>query len=302
MDEILFDIIEVTILLVVMIAVVFFGRWARSEARSFLPIEPITVFFYIALVVIYYLTLRFDIAMDVIVYGLVVASLAYIPGYMIGDFPTKGIVELQVDKKIILRAHRIAYYYNIELRSHCIQIKGFFRILKRMVLGIHDTMDFPFAEVQSLTSVTVNNNYISLTIDGAMTYICIPEKRTIKKLGREWKYTHYRYVACDITKQGPWDFFLMTSLYLAAMDRMDAANAASVKAKIEYRLAAAEGGATILESISKMDPEDAAVSLKELKEFVQSEFAKTTQAATEEAAPATKEEPEKKKRWFRRTK
>jgi len=295
MPELSFSILELIAILGLTLGVLFFGRRAKSRACMFVPIDPITIVFYFLLILITYLTFHYGALSLFSGFCIVMAGLVYIPGYAIGTFSYKGIVELQIsDKKIILKARRIAYYYNMELKTHCIQVQKIRKCLKRMLFGVHDTMDFPFNHVQVLTSVEVDIEYFSLKIDGGMTYLVIPEKRTIKRGRFTFSYEHFKFVPCDITKLGPYDFFVNTQLYLAAMEIANEANALRIKAEIDSHKAAAEGGATIIKSINKLDPANAAATLDELKEFVES------QAKTLNEKPAAEDDKkeESKPRWW----
>lgn len=254
------------------------GRQWKTRSCMFLPIEPVTLLYYsvlIAMAVLMYLMDISDSRYDLLIGA---AGLGYALGYFMGDFSKRGVIELHMDKSVSLHAHDIAYYYNAELGAHCIQEQKFNKVLRRILLDEHDTMELPFDLIQSRVETILDNNYIKLRHTGAMTYVVKKEERTRQKGKRTINYTHYRYIPVDITEQGPYDFFLKTQLYLAALEMADKAKAQQLKADIERRKAATEGGATILESISKMEPEDAAASLKQLKTFV-SEDSKTVAEA-----------------------
>lgn len=280
----------------------FAGRKARSLACSFLPIEPITVAYYALLGAGAAVLSEMGLLGHLMSACLVCAGAGYIIGYPLGSFSHRGVVELSADKKIRLRAYNIAYYYNADLRTYCIQPQSFGAVFLRLVFGIHHPLVFDFDKIQSRTQISVDNNYFSLEMDGAMTYIVTKEPKTVKKGRFAFNADHYRFIPADITERGPYDFFLRTELYLAAMDIADRARAKALEADIRARKSASEGGATILESICKMEPEDAAATLNQLKIFV-SEEGKTVSDAEEKVQEPEAKAPEKAKRrwpWSRR--
>lgn len=254
------------------------GRAWKSRSCMFLPAEPVTVLYYGALSAVYALTRRFGVSGAECVTVLAVAAAGYALGYFMGGFSHRGVVELKMDTSVSLHAYNVAYYYNAELGSYCIQEQSFVKVLRRILFGEHDTMEFPFDLVQSRVEMTLNNNYIELSHTGAMTYVVEKEERTRRSGGKIVTYTHHRFIPVDITEQGPYDFFLKTQLYLAALEMADRAKAQQLKSDIERRKAATEGGATILESINKMTPEDAAASLKQLRDFVETDVKTVAEA------------------------
>ncbi|MCL1904514.1 MAG: hypothetical protein FWG19_00090 [Methanomassiliicoccaceae archaeon] len=299
MTEISFGVLHIAMLFGIFIGAMFLGRAVRAKACSFFPDEPLSVMFFTALIcgaaVAWYLD------MLSIMFGIVIgmAAFGYIVGYPLGDFSTRGIVELSVGKETVeLNAYKIAYYYNHELKTRCIADypgQKFRNKCRRLFKNIHETMEFPLDHVQSRTKISVDNNWYTLKVSGSMTYVIKKETRTIERNGKKITYTHHEFMPADITQLGPYDFFMRTELYLVALDIANEANALRVKADIEGKKAAAEGGATIVSAIAKLDPADAAANLKELKEFIMTDK-KTT---TEESKPNDKEEKkEEGKRWW----
>jgi len=298
LDDIVFYAVFMAVLVGITHGGMILGRWAKRQTCMFIPIDPITVLFFILSCIGVGISYAFDIHLWVGICA-AAAMISYVHGYVTGKFSHKGIVEMQINERNIdLMARNIAYYYNRELQTHCIQIQNFWRCLRRMVRNIHDTMDLPLGEIQSLTKVSVDCNYFTLSLEGAMAYVVKPEDKVIKKNGRSYTYQHYKFIPCDITKQGPFDFFLKTQLYMAGMEIAYEANAHRVKSELECQKAAADGGASILMSITKLDPSDAAANIRELKEFVQSNK-KTIKESSEDYEKAREEkEEDSPKRWW----
>jgi hypothetical protein len=280
-----------------LMAALFIGRAVRTKACCFLPFEPITVVFYSGLISGKILMDHLGISDPIVAVCLICAATGYVVGYPLGSFSHRGVVELSIDKKVVLKAYNIAYYYSAEEKSYCIQEQTFKAVLLRFLFGVHHTMSFDFDRIQSRTQISVNNNYFELKVDGAMTYILIKEPKTVKRGRHTFNADHYRFIPADITEKGPYDFFLRTELYLAAMDIADRAKAKELEADIRAKKSAAEGGATILESICKMEPEDAAATLNQLKVFVSEEGKTVTDAEAKAQEPEAKVPELVKRRW-----
>jgi len=286
--------LEIIVLIATFAGMLMFGRTVRSSACRFCPTDPATVFTCVAISVLtFYLHLN-QLLDDVISIWVVIFVIAYFFGYCLGDFSWKGIFELTLEKKVNIEGKRIAYYYNTKLKCWCIQIQSFWAGIKRYVFRVHHKLDMEMDRIQTRTSISLDNEYFSMKLEGAMTYVLRKIPDTIKRGFLTFNCDTYKYVPADITELGPYDFFMKTDLYLSAIDIADAAEARRIAAEIKCRLAASEGGATILTAIEKMSPEDAAATLKDLNTFVKMEDAKTTAEAAEKAE---KEEPKEKRRW-----
>jgi len=291
-----FGALEILLMFAVFIGSLFLGRFTKTRSGSFLPNEPISVLFCILLVaagVTAWITGLPSITLIII--G--IAAGGFMLGYPLGDFSRRGIVEFSVGKVIELNAYSIAYYYNHDLESYCLsdyQGQKFRNKVRRIFFNIHETIDFPMDKIQARTHVSVDNTWWKLHVSGAMTYVVKKEERILERKGKKIKYTHRTFIPADITQLGPYDFFMRTELYLVALDIANEANALRLKADIESKKSAAEGGATIVSAITKLDPADAAANLNELKHFIATDNKTTEEPKIETPA----DEPKNEKRWW----
>lgn len=293
-----FSLIEVLLAIGCLIGTLFLGRAVRTVTCCFLPIEPVTLSFF-AVLISAAIILPAEFMGGTLAACMICAGAGYLIGYPMGSFSHRGIVELSIDKKVILKAYNIAYYYSTEEKSYCLQEQTFKAVFLRLFLGVHHTLSFDFDKVQSRTEICVNNNYLELKVNGAMTHFLIKEPKTVRKGRFIFNADHYNYIPADITEKGPYDFFFRTELYLAAMDIADRARARELEADIRAKKSASEGGATILESICKMEPEDAAATLNQLKAFVAEEGKTVSDTEAKAQEPEAKAAEPARRRWFR---
>jgi len=299
MDDISIGIIELLLTFAAFIGALFLGRFAREKMCSFLPNEPASVSYALLLIASTIAAAHFDALSLLVILIIAASAVGYIVGYPMGDFSTRGIVEMSKDKEVILNAYKIAYYYDHKLKKHCIADypgQTFLNKCRRTLLRIPETLDIPLEKMQSRVRITVDKIWYKASISGFMTYVKDKEIKSFDRGKKKVFHTHVKYTPTDITSQGPYDFFLKTELYLTALDIAYESNALKLEAEINGRKAAAEGGATIIQAIAKLDPADAAANLRELRAFVLSEE-KTTEAAmaADEEKPA---DEDKKKRWW----
>jgi hypothetical protein len=302
MASVSFDVLEILAMMAAFAGAMYLGRACREKACSFYPNEPYTVMYSALLIAAAFAVVYYDIMVVFLSSLIITAAAGYSVGYPLGSFSTRGVVEVSFgENEVNIKAYTISYYYNHKLKKRCIADfphQKFRMKCRRLFRDIHETLDIS-DKVQVRTRMSVNNKYYEAKTSGGMTYVLKKEKMTMQRGKKTIEYLHYKYVPADITQLGPYDFYFRTELYTVALDIANEADALRLKAEIECKRSAAEGGATIIQAITKLDPSDAAASILELKEFVMSE-AKTTAAAAaaNSASAAAAENKEKPKRWW----